>query len=110
MHEIDKIIAVCRSVIEAGSRGVLVTVVRTQGSTYRRAGARAVIGEDGTLAGAISGGGLGRGIAARRAMGLGDIAPPPLPPQSSRSGEPILGPRPRCRGGPPPFLCALRGP
>ncbi|MBV8546684.1 MAG: XdhC family protein, partial [Acidobacteria bacterium] len=52
MHEIDKVIAACRSVIDAGNRGVLVTVIRTQGSTYRRAGARAVIGEDGTLAGA----------------------------------------------------------
>src|SRR5260221_5229523 len=62
VHEIVKVIAACRSVIDAGSRGVLVTVIRTEGSTYRRAGARAVIGQDGTLAGAISGGGLGRAV------------------------------------------------
>ena len=75
MHEIDKIIAACRSVIDAGSRGVLVTVVRTQGSTYRRAGARAVIGQDGTLAGAISGGCLERDLGERLSKWLADMSP-----------------------------------
>ncbi|MEA2414647.1 MAG: xanthine dehydrogenase accessory factor [Thermoanaerobaculia bacterium] len=98
MHEIDKVIAACRSVIDAGSRGVLVTVVRTQGSTYRRAGARAVIGEDGTLAGAISGGCLERDIAERVAMWLADMNPRLVTYDSTRGDDLIFGLGLGCRG------------
>ncbi|HXH92234.1 MAG TPA: XdhC family protein [Thermoanaerobaculia bacterium] len=98
MHEIDKIIAVCRSVIEAGSRGVLVTVVRTQGSTYRRAGARAVIGEDGTLAGAISGGCLERDLGERLSVWLADMSPRLITYDSTRSDDLIFGLGLGCRG------------
>ena len=61
MHEITRIIDAARSM----ARGVLVTVVRTEGSTYRRAGARAVIGDDGRAFGTISGGCLERDLAER---------------------------------------------
>jgi xanthine/CO dehydrogenase XdhC/CoxF family maturation factor len=98
MHEIDKIIAACRSVIDAGKRGVLVTVLRTQGSTYRRAGARAVIGEDGTLAGAISGGCLERDIAERVAMWLADMNPRLVNYDSTRGDDLIFGLGLGCRG------------
>jgi xanthine/CO dehydrogenase XdhC/CoxF family maturation factor len=98
MHEIDKIIAACRSVIDAGSRGVLVTVVGTQGSTYRRAGARAVIGEDGTLAGAISGGCLERDISERVAMWLSDMTPRLVTYDSTRGDDLIFGLGLGCRG------------
>jgi xanthine/CO dehydrogenase XdhC/CoxF family maturation factor len=98
MHEIDKVIAACRSVIDAGSRGVLVTVVRTEGSTYRRAGARAVIGEDGTLAGAISGGCLERDIAERVAMWLADMSPRLITYDSTRGDDLIFGLGLGCRG------------
>lgn len=98
MHEIDKVIAACRSVIDAGSRGVLVTVVRTQGSTYRRAGARAVIGEDGTLAGAISGGCLERDIAERVSMWLADMTPRLITYDSTRGDDLIFGLGLGCRG------------
>ncbi|HEV7570959.1 MAG TPA: XdhC family protein [Thermoanaerobaculia bacterium] len=98
MHEIDKVIAACRSVVAAGNRGVLVTVVRTQGSTYRRAGARAVIGEDGTLAGAISGGCLERDIAERVAMWLADMDPRLVTYDSTRGDDLIFGLGLGCRG------------
>jgi xanthine/CO dehydrogenase XdhC/CoxF family maturation factor len=98
MHEIDKIIAVCRSVIDSGSRGVMVTVVRTQGSTYRHAGARAVIGEDGTLAGAISGGCLERDLGARLSVWLADMSPRLITYDSSRSDDLIFGLGLGCRG------------
>ena len=98
MHEIDKIIAACRSVIDAGSRGVLVTVIRTQGSTYRRAGARAMIGEDGTLAGAISGGCLERDISERVAMWLADMTPRLVRYDSTRGNDLIFGLGLGCRG------------
>jgi xanthine/CO dehydrogenase XdhC/CoxF family maturation factor len=98
MHEIDKIIAACHSVIDAGSRGVLVTVVRTQGSTYRRAGARAVIGEDGTLAGAISGGCLERDISERVSLWLSDLTPRLIIYDSTRGDDLIFGLGLGCRG------------
>lgn len=98
MHEIDKVIAACRSVIDAGSRGVLVTVVRTEGSTYRRAGARAVIGQDGTLAGAISGGCLERDLGERLAMWLADMTPRLITYDSTRSDDLIFGLGLGCRG------------
>jgi xanthine/CO dehydrogenase XdhC/CoxF family maturation factor len=98
MHEIDKIIAVCRSVIDSGCRGVLVTVVRTQGSTYRRAGARAVIGEDGTLAGAISGGCLERDLGERLSVWLVDMTPRLITYDSTRSDDLIFGLGLGCRG------------
>ena len=56
MHEVNRTINACRQIIASGRRGVLVTVLSTKGSTYRRAGARAVIGERGECTGAISGG------------------------------------------------------
>jgi len=98
MHEIDKVIAACRSVIDRGNRGVLVTVVRTQGSTYRRAGARAVIGEDGTLAGATSGGCLERDIAERGARWLADMNPRLVTYDSTRGDDLIFGLGLGCRG------------
>jgi xanthine dehydrogenase accessory factor len=98
MHEIDKVVAACRSVVAAGNRGVLVTVVRTQGSTYRRAGARAVIGDDGTLAGAISGGCLERDIAERVAMWLADMNPRLVTYDSTRGDDLIFGLGLGCRG------------
>ena len=98
MHEIDKIIAACRSIVERGDRGVLVTVVGTQGSTYRRAGARAVIGEDGTLAGAISGGCLERDISERVSMWLADMTPRLVTYDSTRSDDLIFGLGLGCRG------------
>lgn len=48
-----------------GEPVVLATVVRTEGSTYRRAGARMVLWRDGRTAGAVSGGCLEADIAAR---------------------------------------------
>jgi len=48
-----------------GEPAVLATVVRTEGSTYRRAGARMLLRRDGTTVGAVSGGCLEADLAAR---------------------------------------------
>jgi xanthine dehydrogenase accessory factor len=98
MHEIDAIINECRSLIDAGSRGVLVTVVRTQGSTYRRAGARVVISENGVVTGAISGGCLERDLAERVAAWLGDMTPHVMTYDSTRSDDLVFGLGLGCRG------------
>jgi len=91
VHEIDTIIAACRSLIDAGRRGVLVTIVRTQGSTYRRAGARLVIADDGGVTGAISGGCLERDLAERVANWLSDMTPSLITYDSTRSDDLVFG-------------------
>ena len=43
MHEITKTINACRQIIAGGTRGVLVTILATRGSTYRRADRKSVV-------------------------------------------------------------------
>jgi xanthine dehydrogenase accessory factor len=64
-HELDRVIDGARAIMREGRRGVLVTLLRTSGSTYRRAGARAVIAEDGVACGLVSGGCIERDLALR---------------------------------------------
>ena len=75
MHEIDKTLAAVRRVTDEGKRGILVTIVATRGSTYRHAGARAVISEDGDAFGTLSGGCLERDLAERARAWLADPKP-----------------------------------
>jgi len=98
MHEIDTVIAACRALIDAHRRGVIITIVRTEGSTYRRAGARAVIGEDGTTTGAISGGCLERDLAERLPLWLATMTPQLIRYDSTRSDDLVFGLGPGCRG------------
>jgi len=98
MHEIDKLITACRSLLDAGLRGVVVTVVRTHGSTYRRAGARTVIGENGGVFGAISGGCLERDLGERIRPWLADMQPRVVTYDSSRSDDLVFGLGLGCRG------------
>jgi xanthine/CO dehydrogenase XdhC/CoxF family maturation factor len=98
MHEIDTVIAACRALIDARRRGVVITVVRTEGSTYRRAGARAVIGEDGTVTGAISGGCLERDLAERLTQWLATMTPQLISYDSTRSDDFVFGLGLGCRG------------
>lgn len=98
MHEIDRIIAAARSVIDDGKRGILVTIVATRGSTYRRAGARAVIREDGETFGTISGGCLERDLAERAQQWLADFTPRVVTYDASRQDDVIFGLGLGCRG------------
>jgi len=98
MHELDKVIAACRSAISENRRGVLVTLIRTQGSTYRRAGARVVIAETGEAFGAVSGGCLERDLAERIRPWLDDMQPRVITYDSSRSGDVVFGLGLGCRG------------
>lgn len=94
MHELDKVVAALRST----PRGVLVTVVRTHGSTYRRAGARVVIGESGKAFGAISGGCLERDLAERIRPWLADMQPRVITYDSTRESDLVFGMGLGCRG------------
>lgn len=77
---------------------MLATVVRTQGSTYRRAGARVVIAEDGSVAGAISGGCLERDLAERIRPWLASMERRLITYDSTQSNDVIFGLGLGCRG------------
>jgi xanthine dehydrogenase accessory factor len=98
MHEIDRAIEAARGVMRAGRRGVLVTVIATTGSTYRRAGARAVIDKDGHAFGMISGGCVEKDLAARIEPWLADGKPQLLLYDSTRSTDILFGLGLGCRG------------
>lgn len=95
MHEIDKLIGACRSIIDAGKRGAVVTVVGTIGSTYRRPGARAVIDEDGRATGLVSGGCVENDLPDR----IKRITEPTLLTfDATREGDMVFGYGSGCRG------------
>jgi len=56
MNDVYRIQDLYASLHRSGGTGVLATVVRTSGSTYRRAGARMLVSDNGRSAGLISGG------------------------------------------------------
>lgn len=66
LKELQDIVNAYDKAIESGRQTALATVVLVEGSSYRRAGARMLITEDGQLTGAISGGCL-EGDALRKA-------------------------------------------
>ncbi|UEG53592.1 XdhC family protein [Mucilaginibacter daejeonensis] len=66
MKELEDIIKAFDAAQQQGKLTALATVVRVEGSSYRRAGARMLVTEDGELTGAISGGCL-EGDALRKA-------------------------------------------
>jgi len=98
MHEITKTIAAIRRVIDSGKRGILVTIIDTRGSTYRRAGARAVIAEDGESFGTISGGCLERDLAERVSSWLVNPKPRLIKYDSSKMTDIVFGLGLGCRG------------
>ena len=67
MREIDAIISSYEKLKSNDQPCVLATVVHVEGSSYRRAGARMLVDEDGLMTGAISGGCL-EGDALRKAL------------------------------------------
>ncbi len=79
-------------------RGIVVTIVATRGSTYRRAGARAVISEDGESFGTISGGCLERDLAERARAWLDDFNPRVITYDSTRGDDIVFGLGLGCRG------------
>ena len=94
MHEIDRIIEAAGRM----KRGIVATIVATRGSTYRRAGARSVISEDGEAVGAISGGCLEKDLAARCGEWLADMQARVITYDSSREDDIVFGLGLGCRG------------
>jgi xanthine/CO dehydrogenase XdhC/CoxF family maturation factor len=94
MHEIDRIIEAAKRM----PRGIIATIIATQGSTYRRAGARVVISENGEAVGTISGGCLERDLAARCGEWLADMRARVITYDSSREDDIVFGLGLGCRG------------
>ena len=67
MTDLDQILALWREFQRTGMEYVLATVVRVDGSGYRKPGARMLVGSDGRRAGTVSGGCL-EGEVARKAF------------------------------------------
>ncbi len=67
MKEISDILKAYETAVTDGKNCALATVVKVEGSSYRQAGARMLVTEDGILTGAISGGCL-EGDALRKAL------------------------------------------
>ena len=68
MKEINAIIDAYDAIDKTTTRAALATVVRVEGSSYRRTGARMLVMDNGIWIGGISGGCL-EGDALNRAMG-----------------------------------------
>jgi xanthine dehydrogenase accessory factor len=98
MHEIDRILTTIRRIVDEGRRGVLITVVSTTGSTYRRAGARAVIDENGRATGMISGGCVERDLAERVRPWIDELQPRLISYDATRSTDILFGLGLGCRG------------
>jgi xanthine/CO dehydrogenase XdhC/CoxF family maturation factor len=97
-HELDRVIEAARAIMRDGRRGVLVTLLRTSGSTYRRAGARAVIAEDGVACGLVSGGCIERDLAERMREWLASFTPQIVTYDSTTDADLIFGSGLGCRG------------
>ena len=93
-HELDRILDAVRS----AERGILVTLVRTSGSTYRRPGARAVITESGATCGLVSGGCIERDLRERMKERMSDFTPRLLTYDSTTDADLVFGSGLGCRG------------
>jgi xanthine/CO dehydrogenase XdhC/CoxF family maturation factor len=98
MHEIDRTIEAVRTLTGAGKRGVLVTIIGTHGSTYRRAGARVVISEHGEAFGMISGGCVERDLAERVRPWLANGSPRLFTYDNTAASDILFGLGLGCRG------------
>lgn len=74
MTDLEPILALWHELRDAGREYVLATVVAVEGPSYRKPGARMLLGSDGRRAGTVSGGCLEAEIA-RRAWWLTDAGP-----------------------------------
>jgi xanthine dehydrogenase accessory factor len=98
MNELMAIHDAVARVIARNGRGLLVTVTGTRGSTYRRAGARCVIADDGEITGSISGGCVERDLALRAGTWSTGFAPHEITYDSSGADDVVFGLGLGCRG------------
>ena len=93
-HELDRILDAVRTT----ERGILVTLIRTTGSTYRRPGARAVITESGATCGLVSGGCIERDLRERMKEWMNEFTPRLVTYDSTTDADLVFGSGLGCRG------------
>src|SRR5258707_14839094 len=86
MQNLRQILAAAERLTSTGGEGVLATVVKVQGSTYRRPGARLLVTRTGEWVGGVSGGCL-EGDLVRKAWWRTEDGPAPGPYDSTAADE-----------------------
>jgi xanthine/CO dehydrogenase XdhC/CoxF family maturation factor len=89
-NELQRLRAAAARWDAAGQPHALATLVKVEGSAYRRPGARVVIGPDGSVTGILSGGCLEREIACR-ALRVLEAGPPTVVRFTAEAGEDPFG-------------------
>lgn len=97
MHELQRIHETVADLLASGRRGLLLTVLATEGSTFRRRGARAVIADDAAITCMLSGGCVERDVAARAKAWL-DGEPRIVTYDTSADEDIVFGLGLGCRG------------
>jgi xanthine/CO dehydrogenase XdhC/CoxF family maturation factor len=96
--DLPRVCQLFRESREAGSKLALATVIRTEGSTYRKAGARILIDLQGGSSGILSGGCLEADLRARAAEVIAQAKPARLTYHARTSDDPIWGLGLGCEG------------
>ena len=90
MSELDRLLAAAAAFDAAGTPYALATLVKVEGSAYRRPGARVLVGPDGAHVGAVSAGCLEAEVVARARLVLGG-SPAETVALVAREGEDAVG-------------------
>ncbi|UYZ59816.1 XdhC family protein [Hymenobacter latericus] len=98
MTELQRLLAAYDNYRAAGRACALATVVEVEGSAYRRPGARMLVGDDGQLTGAISGGCLEGDARQRARQALQQQRPTLVTYDTSDEDDPRHGLGPGCQG------------
>ncbi|AYA36133.1 XdhC/CoxI family protein [Hymenobacter oligotrophus] len=98
MTELQRLLAAYDDYRAAGRACALATVVEVEGSAYRRPGARMLVGDDGQLTGAISGGCLEGDARQRARQALQQQRPTLVTYDTSDEDDPRHGLGPGCQG------------
>jgi xanthine dehydrogenase accessory factor len=97
-HETSQILAHASALAQAGRRAALATVVRVQGSAYRRPGAKLLVADDGTMTGNVSGGCLETDVRERALAALRSGSPRLLHYNTGRDDQTVWGLGLGCNG------------
>jgi xanthine/CO dehydrogenase XdhC/CoxF family maturation factor len=98
MKELQDILSAYESLKQAGSSGALATVMKVQGSTYRRPGARMLILGDGKTVGTVSGGCLEADIAEKSKTVVSSGRPATFVYDMTVDGDAVWGLNQGCNG------------
>jgi xanthine/CO dehydrogenase XdhC/CoxF family maturation factor len=109
-QETAEILALLTAEVEAGRRAAIATVVRIQGSAYRRPGAKLLVREDGGTSGSVSGGCLEADVRERALVVLREGTPRLLHYDTGSDDRTVFGLGLGCNGAVDIFVQAATRP